>query len=175
MKYAVAGLFFVAGIACGQEPRALTLKSRIPLPKVQGRIDHFSADLKGQRLFVSALGNHTVEVLDVQSGKHLQTIADLAEPQGVYYDSSTNRLFVACAKDGATKVFDAGTFQLLETVMFSGDADNIRYDGRSHRIIVGYGDGALGFLDSHAKKNGESKCEAQEILNQIVLLRPGEP
>jgi hypothetical protein len=29
---------------------------------VNGRIDHFAADLKGQRLFVAALGNQTVEV-----------------------------------------------------------------------------------------------------------------
>lgn len=155
MNRVVAALFVLAGIACGQESRALSLKNRIALPNVNGRIDHFSADLKGQRIFVSALANHTVEVLDVQTGKHLRTIADLAEPQGVYYDPSTNRLFVACANDGATKVFDAGTFQLLEAVKFSGDADNIRYDARGHRIIVGYGDGALGFLDPNGKKTGE--------------------
>ena len=89
------------------------LKGRIALPNVDGRIDHFSADVKGQRLFLSALGNHTVEVLDVQSGKRVHTIPDLAEPQGLYYDPSSNRLFVACASDGAAKVFDGRTFQLL--------------------------------------------------------------
>jgi DNA-binding beta-propeller fold protein YncE len=138
----------------------LILLSRIELPDVNGRIDHFSVDVSGKRLFVSALGNHTVEVLDVVSGKRLHTIGDLAEPQGVYCDPSTNRLFVACVKDGATKVFDAGTFQLLETVKYSADADNIRYDARGHRIIVGYGDGALGFLDSNGKKTGEIALDA---------------
>jgi DNA-binding beta-propeller fold protein YncE len=111
--------------------------------------------VKGKRLFMSALGNNTVEVLDVDSGKRLKTLTGLAEPQGVYYDPSTNRLFVACAKDGSTKLFDAGTFQLLNTAKFSADADNIRYDARGHRVIVGYGDGALAFLDSNAKKTGE--------------------
>jgi DNA-binding beta-propeller fold protein YncE len=167
MKCAVAGLLVLVGMACGQEPRALSLKSRISLPNVNGRIDHFSADLKGQRIFVSALGNHTVEVLDVQSAKHLGTIADLAEPQGVYYDATTNRLFVACAQDGATKLFDAGTLQPLETAKFSGDADNIRYDVRGHRIIVGYGDGALGFLDSNGKKTGEFALDAHPESFQI--------
>jgi DNA-binding beta-propeller fold protein YncE len=145
---------------CGQESGVLTLKNRIDLPNVNGRIDHLGADVEGHRIFIAALGNHTVEVLDVQSGKHLRTIADLAEPQGVYYDPSTNRLFVACAKDGATKLFDAGTFKLLETAKFAGDADNIRYDFRGHRIIVGYGDGALGFLDSNGKKRGEVALDA---------------
>ena len=143
-----------------QEPKALALKARIDLSNVNGRIDHFSADVNGQRLFMSALGNHTVEVIDIQNGKRLRTLAELAEPQGVYYDPSTNRLFVACAKDGATKLFDTGKFQLLGAIRFSGDADNIRYDARSHRIIVGYGDGALGFLDSNGNKTGEIALDA---------------
>lgn len=141
MKSALAALILLAG--------------RIDLTNVNGRIDHLSADVKGKRLFVSALGNHTVEVLDVDSGKRVRTLTDLAEPQGVYYDPATNHLFAACAKDGSTKIFDAATFQLLETVKFSGDADNIRYDARGHRVVVGYGDGALAFLDATGRKAGE--------------------
>jgi DNA-binding beta-propeller fold protein YncE len=160
MKYAATVLLLLGGLVQAQEPKALALKTRIALPNVDGRIDHFSTDLKGQRLFMAALGNHTVEVMDVQSGKRLHTIPDLAEPQGVYYDPSTNRLFVACAKDGMTRVFDGGTFQVLETVKFAGDADNIRYDPRNRRIIVGYGDGALGFLDANGKKAGEVTLDA---------------
>src|SRR6266571_3981114 len=136
MKYLPPVLLLLTAAAPGQERSTLSLKSRVDLPNVDGRIDHLSADLKGQRLFVAALGNHTVEVIDVQSGKRLRTLSDLAEPQGVYYDPATNRLFVACAKDGTTKLFDGGSFQLLETIKSSGDADNIRYDARSHRIIV---------------------------------------
>ena len=160
MKPAVATLLLVGGFVQAQEPNALVLHSRIELPNVNGRIDHFSADVKGQRLFMAALGNHTVEVMDIQSGKRLHTIPDLAEPQGLYFDPATNHLFAACAKDGTTKVFDGSTFRLLETVNFSGDADNIRYDARSRRIIVGYGEGALGFLDPNGKKTGEIALDA---------------
>jgi DNA-binding beta-propeller fold protein YncE len=160
MKYPLALVLFLAGAAHSQEPKFLSLAARIDLPKVNGRIDHFGADLKGQRLFVSALGNHTVEVLDVQSGKHLRTLDGLAEPQGVYYDAAANRLFVACAQDGAVKIYDAATFQLLETVKLGGDADNIRYEPRGLRAIVGYGDGALAFLDGKGKKTGEIGLDA---------------
>src|SRR6266496_1076696 len=160
MKSAVTAMLLLGGLMQAQEPKGLALKARIELPNVNGRIDHFSADVKGQRLFMAALGNHTVEVMDIQSGKRIHSIPDLAEPQGIYFDATTNRLFVACAKDGTTKIFDGGTFQLLETVKFSGDADNIRYDPRSRRIIVGYGDGALGFLDSNGKKTGEIALDA---------------
>src|SRR6266567_4524876 len=158
MKLVITALLFFRGLVQAQEP--LVLKNHIGLPNVNQRIDHFSADIKGQRLFMAALGNHTVEVIDVQNGKRLHTVPDLAEPQGVYYDPATNRLFVACAKAGTTRVFDGGTFQLRETVKFSGDADNIPYEVRGRRIIVGYGDGALGFLDSTGKKTGEIPLDA---------------
>ena len=147
MNRTVIALLMLGLFAHAQQPKALIISGRIELPNVKGRIDHFSADVKGHRLFMSALGNHTVEVLDIQNGKRLHTIPDLDEPQGVLYDASSNRFFVACAKDGTTKLFDAATFEMLATVKFSGDADNIRYDARDQRIVVGYGDGALGLLD----------------------------
>jgi DNA-binding beta-propeller fold protein YncE len=155
MKVSLATLLLWTSAAYGQERQLLSLTGRIELPNVDGRIDHFSADVKGRRLFMSALGNNTLEVLDVDSGKRLKTLTGLAEPQGAYFDPSTNRLFVACAKDGATKLFDAGTLQLLDTVKFSADADNVRYDTRGHRVVVGYGDGALAFLDPNGRKKGE--------------------
>src|ERR1700724_3799875 len=101
--------------AMSQSPAALSLKTKIAVPNINGRMDHFSIDLKGQRLFVSALGNNTVEVLDLQSGQRVRSIANLDAPQGVFYDASTNRLFVA-SEDGTTKIFDGTTFQLLQTV-----------------------------------------------------------
>ena len=143
-----------------QQPKALKLSARIDLAGVEGRIDHLSADLKGQRIFLAALGNQTLEVLDVKNGRRLHTIPNLAEPQGVYYDALTNRLFVACRKDGTTRLLDGGSFHVLETVNFSGDADNVRYDGRDRRIVVGYGDGALGILDLAGKKLGDISLDA---------------
>lgn len=160
MKYVIAACLFLGVAGEAQGPKPLTPAGRIALPGVNGRIDHFSADIKGQRLFVSALGNHTVEVLDVQAGKRLHTISGLAEPQGVYYDPATNRLFAACAKDGAVKMYDGANLQLLETAKFSEDADNLRYDPRTGRVLVGYGDGALAFLDAGGKKTGEIALDA---------------
>ena len=157
--------------ASGQESQPLSLESHIALPNVKGRIDHFSVDVKGQRLFVAAVDNHALEVVDLKSGQRVHTITDLAEPQGVFYDSSTNRLFVACGLDGVTKIFNGTTFQVLATAKFPDDADNIRYDARSKGVIVGYagakqlrkrqeGTGGLGFLDSNGKKTGDIVIDA---------------
>src|SRR6266852_8776631 len=92
MKYCMATLLLLNSLAVGQESSALTLKTRIALPNVDGRMDHFGVDVKGQRLFVSALGNNTVEVIDLQSGQRVRTLPGLAEPQGLLYDALTNRL-----------------------------------------------------------------------------------
>jgi DNA-binding beta-propeller fold protein YncE len=174
MKYCIAALFLLSGclnhLAVGQDAPALSLKTRIPLANVDGRMDHFGVDVKGQRLFVSALGNHTAEVIDLKSGQRVRTLSGLEEPQGQFYDPATNRLFVASG-DGATRIYDGTTFQLLETVKFSDDADNVRYDARSKHVIVGYGgekalrgrpegSGALGILDTNGKKIAEIVVDA---------------
>jgi DNA-binding beta-propeller fold protein YncE len=170
MRFCLASMLLFGNLAVGQEPAALSFKTRIALPNVNGRMDHFAVDVKGQRLFVSALGNHTVEVLDVQGEKRLKTLPDLDEPQGLYFDAGTNRLFVATG-DGNTRIYDGTGFQLLATVKFSDDADNIRYDARSRSVVVGYGgekalrsrpqgSGILAFLDTNGKESGEIVVDA---------------
>ena len=57
--------------AHAQEGMPLRMVQTIPLPHVEGRIDHLAVDLHGQRLFVAALGNNTLEVLDLTAGTHL--------------------------------------------------------------------------------------------------------
>jgi DNA-binding beta-propeller fold protein YncE len=170
MKYVIAVLLLLKSLAFGQLPSALSLQMRIALSNVDGRMDHLAVDVKGQRVFVSALGNHTLEVIDVKAGQRLRTLSNLDEPQGLLYDASTNRLFVATA-DGNTRIYDGTTFQLLETVKFSDDADNIRYDARSGNAVVGYGgekglrlrlhgSGALAFIDANGKQGGEIVVDA---------------
>ena len=168
----IVALVVSTGLATGQEsPARCRLRLTSPLANVKGRIDHFSVDVKDQRLFLGAVENHTLEVIDLKSSQRVHTIADLAEPQGVFYDPSTNRLFVACGLDGVTKIFDGTTYQVLATVKFPDDADHIRYGSRSKGVIVGYagakqlrkrevGTGGLGFIDSDGKKTGDVVIDA---------------
>ena len=142
--------FMVAPRAPGSN--ALRQVEIIPLANVEGRIDHMSVDVQAQRLFVAALGNNTVEVLDLGTGKRLTSITGLREPQGVFFVPKENRLFVANGDDGTCRVFDGSSYKLLQTVHFQSDADNVRYDATPNQIYVGYGEGALGVLDAASGK-----------------------
>ncbi len=125
----------------------LELVRTIPMPGVEGRIDHMAADIDGQRLFVAALGNNTLEVLDVKQGKRLHTITGLCEPQGVAYLPHAGRIVVANGNDGSCRFFDSHTYQLTVQIDCKEDADNVRYDDQADRIFVGYGKGALAEID----------------------------
>jgi DNA-binding beta-propeller fold protein YncE len=153
-------LFASVALAWGQANQPLRLEKTIELPEVQGRIDHLSIDVKGQRLFISALGNNTVEVIDIRAGKRVKTISGLQEPQGVLYVPATDRLYVANAKDGSVRIFDGSSYALLKTLEYGDDADNLRYDSGRKRVYVGYGSGALGEIDDEGNKAGEIKLDA---------------
>ena len=60
----------------------LLLVQEIPLPRVEGRIDHFTFDAKRKRVIGAGLGNNTVEVVDTFAGRDIKSIS-AANPQGV--------------------------------------------------------------------------------------------
>ncbi|HXM95424.1 MAG TPA: hypothetical protein VOA64_14415 [Candidatus Dormibacteraeota bacterium] len=127
----------------------LQLEEQIPVPNVAGRLDHFTVDAKRRRLFVSALGNNTVEVVDVFAGKVIRSIKGLAQPQGPLYVPSVDKLYVANAEDGKVRVYDGATYTLRKTIDFGEDPDNLRYDQASKRVFVGFGqeDGGIAMID----------------------------
>jgi DNA-binding beta-propeller fold protein YncE len=137
---------------CAQAGPPLKLVQTIPMPGVEGRIDHLSVDVRGRRLFVSALGNNTVEVLDLASGKDIHSITGMHEPQGVLYVPESGRIFIANGDDGSVRVLDGRSYKVLSTVHFPSDADDIRYDAAHKLVYVGYGSGGLGVLDGMTGK-----------------------
>lgn len=130
----------------------LTSVQAIELSGVQRRIDHFGADPEGQRLFVAALGNHTLEVLDVAGGKRITSIPNLNEPQGAAYLPSLHRIVVATRAGGTVTSFDDASYKPVATIPNLPDADNLRFDAATGQLYVRHGDGALGVIDPASMK-----------------------
>jgi DNA-binding beta-propeller fold protein YncE len=131
---------------------SLQLKQTIALSGVEGRIDHFALDAAGDRLFVCALGNNTVEVLDLRKGQRIHSITGLGAPQGIAYIPGPDRLFVANDKGGICKIYDAKSYQAVGEINFKDDGDNVRYDAVSKRIYVGFGTGGIGIVSASEGK-----------------------
>jgi DNA-binding beta-propeller fold protein YncE len=143
---ALTSLCCVSGHA--QSATRLELKQRIALPGVEGRIDHLAFDATGERLFVCALSNNTVEVLDLRKGERVHSITGLGTPQGVSYLAELDRIFVANDKGGICKIYDGKSFQPVGELDFKDDADNVRYDDVTKKIYVGFGSGGIGVVNA---------------------------
>src|SRR6185369_14685560 len=75
MRISTVGFALILmAIHAGAAQEPLALVRSIDLPRVEGRIDHLAFDAATQRLYVAALGNNTIEVLDSNAGSHLKSL-----------------------------------------------------------------------------------------------------
>lgn len=134
----------------------------IALPQVAGRIDHLAFDPAAQRLFVAALGNDSVEVIDTAAGTHLRSVQGFHEPQGIAVVPDLKGVAVANGDSGTLVLLDADSLQMRWTVKVGGDADNVRYDPGRKRLYVAY-QGGLAIVNP----------ASGEIVQRVAI--PGHP
>jgi hypothetical protein len=149
-----------AVFSMGQEVGPLRLEKEIALPGVEGRIDHFSVDVPGQRLFIAALENGSVEILDTRLGiivvdrKKRAAVAKwgiggLFANYPMAMDEANKRLFVGCRLPARLVVLDATSGRLVTSLPTVGDTDDIFYDPGRHLVFVIGGEGAVEILRQH--------------------------
>ena len=164
----VALLCCCAAATSNAQSAPLNLKQTIPLRGVEGRIDHFAADPSGQRLFVCALGNNSLEVIDLRNGERVHSITGLGSPQGVGYAPAVNRLLVANDKGGVCKIYDGKSFQTVGELNLEDDADNVRYDEARKKFYVGFGSGGIAVVNAaDGKQVGSIKVGAHPEAFQL--------
>lgn len=164
-----------AGATSSSAP--LLLVQEIPLPHVEGRIDHFTFDAKRKRVIGAALGNNTVEVVDTFAGRDIHSITGAADPQGVAFVGDLNKLFVANGADEKLRIYDGTTFALLNTIEIGEDPDNVRYDPKEKRIYVAYGEderAGIATIDATTGKRLEdvAKLDAHPESFQLAANKP---
>jgi len=121
--------------------------ARISLPNVTGRIDHLAVDVARSHLFIAELGNNSVDVVDLATGKVRHRIGGLSAPQGLGYAPGPDLLVVASAGDGTVKFFSGTDFAPRGSLSLGEDADNVRVDRQTGEVVVGYGGGGLAIID----------------------------
>ena len=158
LEFMSMGLLLALISTLSAQNSPLTPVQTIPMPNVQGRLDHLGLDVKGKRIFVAALGDNqnTVEVLDLGTGTRVATIPGQSKPQGVFYSVDFNKLFVANGTDGTCKIFRADDFKLIDSLPVGADADHVGYDPATKYVYIGIGDaksGALSVIDTRTNKH----------------------
>src|SRR5215469_14305269 len=136
----------LAPVAAAADP--LVADGQIPLPDTRGRIDHLAIDLSRQRLLVAALGNNTVDIVDLEKRSRAARLTGLSEPQGVGVTANADRYVVANAGDGSVRLFRADDLQPAGNLNLGSDADNVRVDPKAGDVLVGYGNGGIATINA---------------------------
>lgn len=130
-----------------EEP--LKLEGAVPLEGVRGRIDHMALAPDGNRLVVAALGNDTVEIVDLKEKKVVHRIRDIGAPTAAAFVGG--HLEVAAARDGKLHLFDGTSYERRHSVDVGADADPLRVDAEWRCTWVGAGEGSLVAVEKGAK------------------------
>ena len=130
----------VAALACAvpsiaQEKAPLRLTDTITVPGVR-KWDHFGVDLKGNRLFVSSEEEPAVEVFDLRTNKHLQSLTEFKEPHNVLPFPDLKKIYVVDGEASEIKVLDYDSYKLIDRIALTIDADPIVYDSASKYLYV---------------------------------------
>lgn len=138
------------GSACrgADEPEPLRLIKTIPMSGVRGRFDHFAEDAEGHQLFLAALGNNSIEVLDTRELTRKRSISGLKHPTGVAFLPSEKTAFAASSGDGTLRRIEESSARTIVSGL--PDADNLRWHGPSKKLWIGYGSGKLAWMPAGA-------------------------
>jgi hypothetical protein len=157
----VPTLMLAAGCA-GTKPEAVTVSLARTFPLsgvtntrtnvgVPGRIDHLAYDPMTQRLFVAALENSSMEVIDLATGQRVKSVPGILHAQGAACVTNSFCVAITSGEDGLLHIFDTRSLEEKRTIEIGPDADNVRYDTRNNTVLVTYGStnsGAIAVLDA---------------------------
>jgi hypothetical protein len=150
----VAAIAAACATPLAQSPSALRRIAVISLPGVSGRIDHLAFDGARNHLFVAALANNTIEIIDTSTNRHLRTLSGFHEPQGLAVVSDEKGIAVANGESGTLQLIDAESLKVRWTTRIGGDADNVRYDAAAKRVYVAAEGGLFAVEPSSGKVAG---------------------
>jgi YVTN family beta-propeller protein len=145
---AATAILAAASVQSAMSQAPLVPVGTIDLPRVEGRIDHLAFDLNTQRLYVAALGNNTVEVVDLKTNAHARSLPGFREPQGIAVLPDAALVAVANGQGAGVQLIDANDFHAVRAIRLGDDSDNVRYDAPAKRLVVGFGGGALATINA---------------------------
>src|ERR1700687_928541 len=118
-----------------QEKAPLRLVQTITVPGAR-KWDHFGVDLKGNRLFATSEEEPAVEVFDLKTNQHLQSLTEFKEPHNVLPFPELKKIFVVDGEASEVKILDYDSYKLIGRIALTIDADPVVYDPASKYLYV---------------------------------------
>jgi hypothetical protein len=143
--FCIAAIILSAAPLRAQQALPLRLVQTIPLPGVKGRLDHMGVDLEKKRLFLAAVDNATLEVVDLTAGKVIRSLTGFKDTQdALFLGGDFNKLYVS-SLDGHLRVFQGETFRQVQDFKIEPDPNRLFHDPATDLIYFGYGGQNAGF------------------------------
>ena len=120
----------------------IELVNSISLTNISGRLGHMAYNNKQQVVYLAALSNNTMEIIDLQNKKTIRSIKSLRQPIDVEYIPNVDIVFVACLGDGLCRAFNANNFKEEISLRFDNNVSIVRFSPTFQMLYVGYGDGS---------------------------------
>jgi len=133
--FILAMVLACAALSTAQEKTPLRLVQTIDVPGAR-HWDHFGVDLKGNRLFVSSEEEPAVEVFDLRTNKHLQSLTEFKEPHNVLPFPELKKIYVVDGEASEIKILDYDSYKLIGHIPLTIDADPVAYDPASKYLYV---------------------------------------
>ena len=134
MKKTLGGLLTLMGLAAtcvGAQVKTappLKLVQTVSLPGYTGDFDHFAVDRQRGRLLLAAEDHATLEVFDLQTGKHLRTVKGFDAPHSILVRPGAATILVTDSGKTMTKILDADTYAIKGSIPLVESADSAGYD-----------------------------------------------
>jgi DNA-binding beta-propeller fold protein YncE len=119
-----------------QTPPPLTLIQTIPLAGYMGAFDHFAYDPARRRFLLAAEDHGTVDVFDLETGSHLQTLPGFDNPHNIVVRSGAATILVVDSGPSKSQLLDAVTYRKLKSLPLEIGANASLYDAQRGRIYI---------------------------------------
>ncbi|HEV2268064.1 MAG TPA: hypothetical protein VGR92_01285 [Steroidobacteraceae bacterium] len=135
--FALAASAALAAVALAASPREpLQLLGHTDIPGYTGDFDAITPDPALNRIFMAAEDHGTVEVFNLDTGKHLRTLTTFGTPHQIFLVPGTHRMIVTDGGRDGTAIVDARTYKVLGHIKLAPGADEAYYDPSSRHYFI---------------------------------------
>jgi DNA-binding beta-propeller fold protein YncE len=156
----------------------------VDLPRhASGGFDHGDVHLPSGKVFVAHTANNSIEVVDGENQRHLETIPGCPEASGVLCAPGEDLVIAAARGAGKILLIDASKDSMRGETQAGRMPNGLAWDGRrKHILVADVGDNSARILDASSKRllstiglPGRPRWSVYDDRSDVFLVNVREP